>query len=621
MRHAYPRLLLVVVATLVTLGGPPGRAQDEGVTVSHGISAFGELKYAKDFAHFDYVDPDAPRGGTMTFRGTGASQTFDSLNQFILAGEPAQGLELIHDTLLKPSDDEADAAYGLIAKSVEVPADRTWAIFELRPEARFSDGAPITADDVVFTLETMKEKASPLYRIAYRDIESASTLGPHRVRFDFADGVATRDLPALAGSLAILPKHYYAEVPFETSTLEPPVSSGRYAVADARPGRSITYCRNPDYWGEGLPVNVGSGNFDCVRYEYFADTTAAFEAFKVGAYLFHEEYSSALWATAYDFPALERGWIRRETPPDARPSGTQGFWFNLRREKLADPRVREAIALMFNFEWTNATLFHGLYIRTDSFWENSPMQAEGVPEGPERDLLAAYAERLPASVLHEPAFVPPVSSGSQQVDRGALRKASELLDAAGWTVGAGGLRRNAAGETLSLEILDDNPSFERVILPFVSNLRRVGIDARLTLIDAAQMQQRQEDFDYDMVPGRLVMPLTPSVELRSLFGSAGAEAKGTLNLSGIADPVVDALIDEIVAAPSREALETRVRALDRVLRTMHIWVPNWYRDTFWIAYWDVFGRPEIKPLYARGDVYWWYDPAKADVLRKAGALR
>jgi microcin C transport system substrate-binding protein len=596
------------------------RAQDENVIVSHGISAFGDLKYPADFAHFDYVNPDAPKGGTMSFRGTGASQTFDSLNPFILKGEAAQGLGLLYDSLLTGSPDEPDAAYGLIAESVEYPEDRSWVTFNMRPEARFSDGEPITAEDVVFTYEVLLEKGAPTYRITLKDIEKVEALDTHKVKFTFKPGVATRDLPSLAGGLAILPKHYYDTVEFDESTLEPPVGSGQFLIDGVQPGRSIRYCRNPDYWGKDLPVNIGSANFDCFVYEYYADNNAAFEAFKVGDYLFHQEFFSVLWATAYDFPALDKGWVVREELDDNTPSGAQGFWFNLRREKFQDPRVREAIALMFNFEWTNETLFYGLYQRTDSFFENSPMQAEGLPEGEELALLEEFRDQLPPEIFTEPAYVPPVS-GKSQVDRSALRRASKLLDEAGWSVGSDGLRRNAAGETLSVELIDDSTSFERVINPFVANLRRIGVDARFLRIDPAQMQQRQEDFNYDLVPGRFVMSLSPSIELRQLFSAEAADAIGSANLSGVADPVVDALVEAVIAAQTREEMETRVRALDRVLRSKQIWVPNWYSGKYLVAYWDTFGKPEQQPPYARGDGLWWIDQGKADRLRQAGALR
>lgn len=604
------------LALILTAGPVAG----EAVTVSHGISAFGDLKYPPGFTHFDYVNPDAPQGGTMSFRSALASNTFDSLNYYILEGEPAHGLLRIHDTLMARAYDEPDAVYGLIAESVEYPADRSWVIYNLRPEARFSDGAPITAEDVAFTIEALREEARPVFRLTVANVEMVEVLDPHRVKVTFADGAATRDLPADIGQLPILPKHYYAEVPFGRSTMEPPVSSGGFRVTDADPGRSITYCRAEDYWGADLPVNVGRENFDCFRYEYFADTVAAFEALKAGAYLFHEEFFSAIWATGYEFPALENGWVIREEIADGRSSGAQGFYFNLRRPQLQDIRVREAIAMMFNFEWSNETLFYGLYDRTDSFWENSVLEAEGLPEGDELALLEEFRDQLPPGVFTDPPVSPPVAS-VQQIDRGLLRRASDLLDEAGWPVGDDGLRRNAEGEVLRVEFVDDSPAFERIILPYIENLERLGVEAEHILVDPAQMQQRQQEFDYDITPGRVVIPLTMTVGVRSVFGSQSADAPGALNLAGVADPVVDALIDRALAAESREDMNTAVRAIDRVLRAKHLWAPNWHKGTHWLAYWDVFGRPEVRPTYVRGEDYWWWDEEKYQALRDAGALR
>jgi microcin C transport system substrate-binding protein len=612
MTHAARRLASVLLLAFTL----PAAAAD--TIVSHGISAFGELKYPPDFAHFDYVNPDAPKGGTMSFRGTGASQTFDSLNPFILKGEPAQGLDLIYDTLLVRALDEPDAVYGLLAERLEYPEDRSWVIFTLRDGATFADGKPVTADDVVFTFTTLKEKGSPAIQIDLKDVATVTALSPREVRFDFAQGAAMRDLIANVGSYAILPAHYYETVPFEESTLEPPLGSGPYVVTEADPGRSVLYCRNENYWGADLPVNVGANNFDCVRYDYYADSTAAFEALKAGNYMFHEENVSAQWATAYDFPALSNGWVIKEEIPDARPSGAQGFWFNMRREKFQDRRVREAIAMMFNFQWSNETLFYGLYTRTDSFWANTTMKAEGSLSGDELAVLEPLRGQLPATVFDEPAFVPP-PGGPATLDRGMARRAGALLEEAGWTVGDDGLRRNAAGETLTVEFLNNSGAFERIILPYVENLRAIGVDASLNTIDPAQYEERQEVFDYDIVSGRFVLPLSPSVELRQLFGSEAAGQSGTFNLSGLADPAIDALIEEVIAAPDRATLETRVKALDRVLRDRIIWVPNWYKGTHWIAYWDVFGRPESKPPYDRGTDFWWWDEEKAAALRAAGA--
>lgn len=619
-RHLPMCLLTGSVLAAGLLLGTPAKP-DEHITVSHGISTFGDLKYPADFENWDYVNPDAPQGGTISFLGTGASLTFDSLNPFILKGEPAQGLGLMYDSILTGSADEPDSAYCYLCTTMEYPKDRSWVIFNLRPEATFSDGQPITADDIVFSLNVLLEKGHPAYQISYKDIESVEALDALKVKFTFKEGVNTRDLPALAGGLTVLPKHYYAENDFAESGIKVPVVSGGYLPEDINPGRSIKYCKIDNYWGRDMPHNRGTGNFDCYLYEYFGDRTIALEAFKAGEFLFHEEFFSKLWATAYDFPAARKGWVKIESLPDDRPSGTQGFWINMRQDRFKDPRVREAFGMAFNFEWSNKALFYGLYTRTDSFWENSTMQAEGVPRGRELELLEKFRGDLPDSVFTEPPFTPAVSK-PDQVDRRILRKASKLLEEAGWVVGNDGLRRNAAGQTLKLEIIDDSSSFERIINPFVQNLRRIGVDASFRQIDPAQMQERQKQYDYDMIGGRLVMGLSPGEELLQIFGSRSAGTPGTANYSGVSNPAVDGLIDEIAKAQTREEMEIAVRALDRVLRSMHIWVPNWYKASHNIAYWDVFGRPDTKPKYSRGVIStWWWDEEKYQALRAQGALR
>ncbi|MEM0937433.1 MAG: extracellular solute-binding protein [Pseudomonadota bacterium] len=604
----------------LSLATAPAAAAEDDLITSHGISTFGILKYPPDFAHFDYVDPNAPKGGTISFQGTGASRTFDSLNYFILAGEPAQGLLRIYDTLLARAFDEPDAVYGLLAESVAYPPDRSYVIYTLREGATFHDGEPVKPTDVVFTLNTLREDGVPSYRILLDDVADARVLDARRVRVDFAEDAMTRDLAADIGQLPILPEHYYADVDFTRSTMEPPVGSGPFLIEDADPGRSITYCRDPEYWGADLPVNIGKDNFDCVVYEYFADRTAAFEALKSGEYVFHEEFSSAIWATGYEFPALENGWVVQEVLDNDTPSGTQGFWLNLRKEQFQDIRVRQAIGRMFNFEWSNEQLFYGLYDRTDSFFENTDLQAEGIPEGAELALLEEFRDQLAPEIFTEPAFVP-AQSAPRLGDRRAAREASNLLDAAGWVVGDDGIRRNADGEILSVEFVDDSPAFARIVIPYVENLERIGIQATWNLIDPAQMQQRQEDFDYDIAIARLVVGQNPSTELRAIYGSQSADAPGSFNLSGLADPVVDALIDRVIAAETREEMVTAARALDRVMRSMHIWVPQWSKGTHWLAFWDVFGRPPEKPAYARGDEYWWFDAEKFEAIQAAGGLR
>lgn len=609
-----------LAAALTILAAPLFAESHQPTTTSHGISAFGELKYPETFPHFDYVNPDAPKGGTISFRGTLASSTFDSLNYFILAGEPAQGLWHIYDQLMVRAFDEPDAVYGSLAESIEYPEDRSWVIYTLRTGATFSDGAPVTAEDVKFTIDTLKADGNPRWQILIEDVATAEVLSDQKVKVTFAEDAQTRDLISTVGQLYILPKHYYETVPFNQSTLDPPIGSGPYVISDVDQGRTVTYCRNPNYWAADLNVNVGAWNFDCMVYEYFADSTAAFEALKSGEYLFHEEFFSAIWATGYDFPALEKGWVKRDTISDDRSSGAQGFWLNMRQPKFQDRRVREAIGMMFNFEWSNETLFYGLYNRTDSFWENSNMQASGMLEGEELAVLEPFRDQLPETVFTEPAFVPPVSTTSK-TDRKLVRQANALLEEAGWIIGNDGVRRNAQGEVLTVSILDDGPSFERIALPYIENLKLLGIDATWDLIDPAQYEERQESFDYDVVIGRFSLPLSPSGELNTLFGSGSADRPGTYNLSGVSDPVVDALIDQIIAAEDRATLTTRVKALDRVLRDKVIWVPNWFKGSHWIAYWDVFGFPDIKSPYDRGTDYWWFDQEKYDALVAAGALR
>ena len=597
---ALRRPLAAGLAAAAALLAAPADAEE--TTVSHGISAFGAPALPADFPHFPFANPDAPKGGEWSGRGTGASNTFDSLNPFILKGEPAQGLSLTFDTLLTASPDEPDAYYGLLARELEWPEDRSWVIFRLRPEATFADGSPVTAEDVAWSFRTLKEKGAPPIRINLRPVESATVLGPREIRFDFVEGASTRDLPMTVGGLSVMSKAWWEASgrAFDESSLEPILGSGPYEVGEVQPGRSLELRRREDYWAAGLNVNRGTNNFDRYVFEYFKDYTAAFEGFKGGTFYFHEEFFSKIWATGYDFPAVENGWVVRDTIPDARPSGVQGFWFNLRRPQFRDPRTREALSLAFDFEWSNERLFYGLYDRTDSFFENSPMEADGPPSEAELALLEPLRGEIPESVFTEPAYSPPESNGSG-ADRRLLRRAARLLGRAGWEVGEDGVRRNAAGERLSVEFLTVSPAFQRIVGPYVENLKRLGVDASIRMVDPAQYQARQESFDYDVVSGRFSMPLTPGPILRNLYGSESADQPGTPNLAGVADPAVDALIEKVVAAESREALNTAARALDRVLRAKHIWTPNWHKGSYTVAYWDVFGRPETTPKYARGD--------------------
>lgn len=578
----------------------------------HGLSIFGDLKYPQGFSHFDYVNPDAPKGGELSQVGPNVLfnqgfLTFDSLNSFILRGTAAQGMELTFDSLMVRAADEPDALYGLIAKSVSRSEDGNSIAFHLREEARFHDGTPLTAEDAAFSLRLLKEKGHPLISQNMREVKEIAAPDPHTLIIVFT-GEQTRDLPLFIAQLPIFSKAYYTAHEFDQTTLEPPLGSGPYKVKTVRPGRSITYERVKDYWAKDLNVNVGRWNFGEIRFEYFRDRTAQFEAFKAGAYLLREEFTAKYWATEYNFPAVENGRVKRVTLRDDTPSGAQGWFINLRREKFADPRLREALSYAFDFEWMNRNQFYGLYERTESFFEKSPMKAEGLPSAAELTLLEPFRESLPPEVFGPPV-TPPVSDGSGR-DRTMLRRAAELMNEAGWTV-EDGKRVNEDGDVLSIEFVSDEPTWERIIAPYVATLRRLGVDANIRFIDSAQYQERLKSYDFDITVMRYSLLPTPGVELRSYWHSDFADQPGSRNLSGIANPAVDALIEKVIAAETREEQITAGRALDRVLRAGHYWVPQWYKALHHIAMWDRFGRPEEKPTYARGIIStWWSKDAK-----------
>ena len=602
-----------VVASLVSA------AASAETIKSHGISTFGELKYSVDFPHLDYVNPDAPKGGEISVWGFGS---FDSMHPYTTKGRAGQLSSMFFESLLENTADEADAVYGLVAESLEYPEDRRYVIFNMRPEARFSDGSPLTAEDIVFSYETLRDKGLPSFRaVIQKQIESVEILTPHRVKFTFKDGIPTRDLPLTVGGLPIFSKAWYERTgtDFENSTLTPGLGSGPYVLDSLDVGQQIIYRRNPDYWGKDLPINRGRHNFDRIRIEYFADYNSAFEGFKAGTYTFRTEASSKIWATGYDFPAIEKGWAVKDTPPDGTLASGQSFIFNLRRETFQDVRVREAIGLMFNFEWSNKTLFYGIYARINSFWENSHLKATGLPDDGELALLRPIADTLPDGVLIDEAVLAPTSS-ERQLDRRNLRRASALLDAAGWRVGDDGVRRNANGETLKVEILNDSQAFDRVINPYVENLRALGVDAIHTRIDNAQMTERERNFDFDMVTGNFRTQLTPGSELEQYFGSESAEFS-IFNLAGYGSEAADRLIETVKAAKTRAELDDSIRALDRVLRAEKFWVPQWFRNIHTIAYYDMYRYPDSLPPYALGTLdFWWFDKQAHDRLKAAGAF-
>lgn len=596
-------LLLTVFASGVARGEP-----------AHAIAMHGEPKYGPDFSHFDYVNPDAPKGGELRL---GAEGTFDSFNPYIPRGTPAAGAGAAIESLMTSSADEPFTEYGLIAESIETPPDRSWVIFTLRPEARWHDGEPITADDVIFSLETLKTKGHPFYRFYYQSIVEAEKLGERKVRFTFAEG-DNRELPLIAGQLPILPKHYWESRDFARTTLEPPLGSGPYRVADFEPGRFVTLERVEDYWGKDLPVNRGQNNFDIIRTDYYRDATVIREALKAGAIDYRLENQAKAWALDYDTPAVASGALKKTEFEHERPTGMQAFVMNSRRPIFSDERVRQALAYAFDFEWTNRTLFFGLYARTKSYFSNSELAAEGLPGPRELELLEPYRDRLPPEVFTK-VYEPPSTDGTGW-PRENLRRAFALLEEAGWVVRDMRLVNAETGRPMSFEILLVSPAFERIVLPFVRNLGRLGIDARVRLVDQSQYINRLRDFDFDMIVSVWGQSDSPGNEQRDFWGSDAAQQPGSRNYAGVSDPVVDDLIDLVISAPDRESLVARTRALDRVLLWHHYVIPNWHSRVDRIIYWDKFQQPEITPKNGTDTSYWWFDPEKAAALRRGGAL-
>ena len=592
---------------------------DDHIIKSHGISTFGELKYEKNFKHLDYVNPNAPKGGEVSIWAFGS---FDSMHPYTPKGRSGSLSSIFFESLLTGTSDEIDSSYGLVAESIEYPKDRSWVIFNMRPEARFSDGSKLTSEDVLFSYELLKEKGLPSFRaVIEKEIETVTILNDHKIKFEFKKGVPTRDLPASAGSLPIFSKSYYEtnDIDFEASTLEPALGSGPYVLDKIDVGQTIVYKKNPNYWGSNLSINKGRNNFDKIRIEYFADYNSAFEGFKGGSYTFRTEYMSKLWATGYDFPAIEKKWVSKKLLPNGDMAPGQSFIINLRRDKFKDIRVRKAIGLMFNFEWSNKTLFYDLYARINSFWENSDMSAEGKPSKAEMDILQSVESILPDNVIDSEVAQVSLSS-TKQLDRKNLRMASKLLDEAGWEVSSDGLRKNSNGETLDVEILNDSQAFTRIIEPFIQNLISLGVNAKHTKIDNAQMTERERSFDFDIVTGNFPMSFTPGSGLKQYFGSETADVS-IFNKAGIKSDVIDELIEVVMSAKTRQELKISVRALDRVLRSYYFWIPQWYKNVHTVAYYDFYEHPENLPPYDMGLLdFWWMNEKKFSDLKEKGAF-
>jgi microcin C transport system substrate-binding protein len=598
----------------------PAAAAEAGQE-AHGISVFGDLKYPADFHHFDYVNPAAPKGGTFSLipsvRAYNQSYyTFNSFNAYILKGEGAQGMDMTFASLMARANDEPDAMYGLVAKSVQISADKTSYRFTLRPEARFHDGSRLTAHDAAFTLTTLKAKGHPLIVVQMRDMVKAEAVDDATLVVTFAEKRA-RDVPLYVASLPIFSKAYYATRPFDESTLDAPLGSGPYKVGNYEINRYVEFVRVKDWWAADLPVSRGSYNFDVVRYEFYRDRDVAFEGFTGRNYLFREELTARIWATRYDFPAVKEGRVKREVLPDETPSGAQGWFINTRREQFKDTRVREALIQAFDFEWTNKTIMYGAYGRTHSPFQNSEMMASGLPSAEELKLLEPFRGQVPDEVFGQP-FVPPVSDGSGQ-DRTLLRKASQLLQDAGLVI-RDGKRLLPNGEVFKIEFLVDEPSIQPHHGPYLKNLGTLGIEATLRMVDAVQYRARLEEFDFDMTIERFSMSATPGDGMRPFFSSQSAATKGSYNLAGIANPAIDALIEKVIGANSRAELTAACRAFDRVFRAGRYWVPQWYQTKHNVAYWDLFGHPEKPARYAQGvgaPENWWTDPAQAAKAERA----
>lgn len=610
-------LLLGLLA--VSLASSPLAAQD--MVWRHGAALLGEPKYPPNFPHFDYVNPNAPKGGLVRL---GAQGTFDSFNIVVagVKGTPERGLGLIYETLTTRSYDEPSAAYGLLAEAFAYPQDYSSVTFRLRPEARWHDGKPVTVEDVIFSFEAFKAN-SPTYAFYYANVVKAEQVGEREVKFTFNEK-GNRELPQIMGQLIILPKHWWEGTgpdgrkrEVTQTTLEPPLGSGPYRLKSFDAGRSATYERVKDYWGEKLPVNVGQNNIDEIRYDYYRDATVLLEAFKGDRIDFRTENVARNWATGYDFPARQDGRVVMEEFLIQSMGVMQAFVPNLRREKFKDQRVRRALNLAFPFEELNKTIFFGQYERIGSYFQGLDLASSGLPEGQEKAILESVRDKIPPSVFTTP-YKNPVNDSPEAI-RNNLREADRLLREAGWEV-KNGRRVNAKGEPFTIEILSESPTDERYALPYKAVLERLGIATTVRIIDDAQYTNRIRSFDFDMTPTVWAQSPSPGNEQREFWGSQAATREGSRNLAGIADPGVDALVERVIFAKDREELVAATKALDRVLLAHDYVIPHWTYGKQRTARWNRYSHPETMPAYAGAafPTVWWYDEAKA---AKTGAPR
>lgn len=615
LRRPAKALLLVLSASLATPWAAAKSAGNESAEIinSHAIAMHGEIKYPADFKHFEYASPKAIKGGTLRQAAMG---TFDSLNAFITRGTSASGLGLIYDTLTTSSEDEPFTQYGLVAERIEYPEDRSWVTYHLNPKARFHDGKAITAEDVVFTFNTLVEKGAPIYGYYYADVDKVEALDKQRVKFTFKN-TENKELPLIVGQLPVLPKHYWKDKDFDRTSLDQPLGSGPYRIESFDAGRSITYARVEDYWGKDLPVNVGLYNFDRIQTHYYRDDTVAVEALKAGQFDFRRERIARVWHSSYDTPAAARGELVKEEIRDYSPRGMQAFVMNLRRAPFDNVKFRQAMNYAFDFEWSNRNLFHDSYERTDSFYFNSDLASSGLPEGRELEVLKPYKDQLPSTVFTTP-FSNPKTDGSGN-NRENLRKAQKLLREAGYEVKKGKLIDPKTKQPVTVQFMTRDPSSERIVNPYIQNLKRLGIDANIRMVDTSQYINRVQSYDFDVTTLVLLQSQSPGNEQRDYWSSAAADKEGSRNYSGIKNPVVDQLVEAVINAPDREELVARTRALDRVLLHHHYVVPQYATVYHRLVYWDKFGKPEVAPpfdlTFSTGLMTWWIDPDKAKRLR------
>ena len=579
--------------------------------ISHAISMHGEPKYKDDFLSVDYIDINSLKGGSIVRSSIG---TYDSFNPFILKGTSAAGVGILFETLTTGSSDEAFTEYGLLAEKIEWPDDRSWVSYILRDEAKWHDGKEVTADDVVWTFNTLMEKGHPFYKYYYGDVTEVYKENEKKVRFNFKNNT-NKELVLIVGQLPVLPKHYWKDKNFEETSLEIPLGSGPYKIKSFDSGRSITYELNEDYWGfkNKTPIKVGKDNYGTIRYDYYKDRGIEREAFKSGEIDFFSENSSKEWATAYDINSVKKGLIVKELIQHENPQGMQGFAFNIRKEKFKDRRVRKALSYAFDFEWSNKNLFFDAYTRTDSFFENSELASSGLPSTGELNYLNPYFDVLPNEVFSK-EYKNPATDGSGYM-RTQLQEASKLLKDAGWELENGELKNSKSKEIFSFEILLRSPAFERIVFPFKDNLEKLGISVEVRTIDTAQYQKRIETFDFDMVVQTFSQSLSPGNEQRSFWGSDAADTNGSRNIIGIKNYAIDGLIERLINAKDRDELITITKALDRVLLWNYYVIPQWHISSYRVLYWDFFDQPSIKPKYSLGFDTWWINQNKYNQIQ------